>query len=453
MVRGSARRRCDPNEGITVKNNEEPSAALKDHDAILRGYVREVPLYRSAAHTGDQATAAELLAALPFINKQDIKRDFPQNFLRAGQTLDELVARKAIEIEHTAGTTDDRADLLLEHGWWARQESWALSLNAHVAQVLAENPGAHRVTISSPACNGDITYNGTPSAKRRTLGNTRVLSLSRFPFLLGIDDLDRMLEEALAWDPVFLDTDPVYAAVFALHCEFRKVRLAKLRFIFTSYEYTSVLNKRILERVFNVPVYNLYGSTETGHLLMEDDAGRMVASRNVAHLDVINEDDRGVGELVVSTLSNDYMPLLNYRIGDLVERRSLAGGPGSGPTYVLHGRAPDALWSPEGRRVTTRDIDQCFVGCDGLLHYRLHETGPGNFLLSYIPEGNGPETAVVSAVVEKIGRLIKPATGIETQRVKFLLPEGSGKFVFNYPLARAISGRVNESVRGAPSSR
>jgi phenylacetate-CoA ligase len=162
--------------------------------------------------------------------------------------------------------------------------------------VLAEHPAARRVTISSPACNGDITYNnGTPSAKRRTLGQTRVLSLSRFPFLLSTDDLDQMVAEALDWDPVFFDTDPVYAVVFALHCERRQVKFPRLRFILTSYEYTSVLHQRILERVFGVPVYNLYGSTETGHLLMEQATGGMVASRQIAHLDVIHADDRGIG--------------------------------------------------------------------------------------------------------------------------------------------------------------
>src|SRR6478735_11382682 len=263
-------------EIVAAETNLSPDESAR-RAAKLREYVREVPLYQVAANTGDQATLPELLAAIPFTTKQDIKTNFPNNFLRAGQSLDALVDRKLIEIEHTAGTTDNRADLLLPHGWWARQEAWALALNAHVTQVLAENPNAHRVTISSPACNGDITYNnGTPSAKRRTLGNTRVLSLSRYPFLLSTGDLDQMIAEALDWDPVFFDTDPVYAAVFALHCERRKVKFPKLKFILTSYEYTSVLHKRILERVFGVPVYNLYGSTETGHLLMENDAGLMV---------------------------------------------------------------------------------------------------------------------------------------------------------------------------------
>lgn len=414
---------------------DTPSVASPDHDQKLREYARHVPLYQSAAHLGDGASATEILAALSFVTKEDIKRDFPKNFLRAGQSLDDLVARKKVEIEHTAGTTDNRADLLLEYGWWARQEQWALSLNPLIAQVLKENPDAHRVTISSPACNGDITYNGTPSAKRRTIGKTRVLSLSRFPFLLSRDDLDQMVDEALEWDPVFLDTDPVYAAVFALHCERRRVVFPKLRFIFTSYEYTSVLHKRILERVFGVPVYNLYGSTETGHLMMEDGAGRMVASPQIARLDVMNTDDRGIGELVVSTLSNDYMPLLNYRIGDLVERRAFQDAGGERFTYVLHGRAPDTIKSTDGQRITTREIDQCFAGCVGLVHYRLHEKAPGEFALSYITEGDADPKTSVDAAVQEIAQLLRPAKPIATHRVPFLLPEASGKFVFNYPFA------------------
>lgn len=414
-----------------MKTSFSETTTPASQDQKIREYIREVPLYQSGAKAGGPSSSAELLAALPFITKQDIKRDFPRNFLRAGQTLEGLVADKRIEIEHTAGTTDNRADLILGSGWWAQQERWALSLNRHVAQVLAENPEAHRVSISSPACNGDISYDGTPSAERRTLGNSRVLSLSRFPFLLSPSDLDQMVREAVEWDPVFLDTDPVYATVFALHCERRKIRFPKLKFILTSYEYTSVLHVKILERVFGVPVYNLYGSTETGHLLMESAEGQMIASPQIAQLAVINEDSRGVGELVVSTLTNDYMPLLNYRIGDLVERR----GTGEGVNYILHGRAPDALTLSVGRRVTTRDIDQCFAGCEGVVHYRLHEVSPGKFILSYIPETGSDPKSGVDAVVRKLAALIQPAHGIDAKPVRFLLPEGSGKFVFSYPFA------------------
>ena len=247
-------------ERPTIKQSRLTPAKL---EAKLREYIGEVPLYQAAkANLRDHSTGLALLTALPLITKQDIKRDFPRNFLRVGQSLDELTAQRLVEIEHTAGTTDNRADLLLETGWWMRQEAWALGLNAHVAQILRENPQAHRVTISSPACNGEINYNGTPSAKRRSLGNTRFISLSRFPFLLGEADLDQMIEEAREWDPIFLDADPVYAAVFALHCERRNLTFPSLKFILISYEFASVLHQRVLERAFGVPVYNLYGSTE-----------------------------------------------------------------------------------------------------------------------------------------------------------------------------------------------
>jgi hypothetical protein len=126
------------------------------------------------------------------------------------------------------------------------------------------------------------------------------------------------------------------------------------------------------------------------------------------------------------------MPLLNYRIGDLVERRA-DPTVACGVTYVLHGRAPDALKAADGRRITTRDVDQCFVGAEGLQHYRLQETTPGKFLLSYIPEApdRDPRDAVRGAV-EELEQLLR--SSVDTKRVPFLLPEGSGKFVLSYPL-------------------
>ena len=167
---------------------------------------------------------------------------------------------------------------------------------------------------------------------------------------------------------------------------------------------------------------------------MENEAGRMVPNEKIAYLDVINEDERGIGELVVSTLTNDYMPLLNYRIGDLVERQSGADG----IAYVLHGRTVDSLKGPNGRRITARDVDQCFAGGEGFLHYRLQEATPGNFLLSYIPERNGPTPSALAWAGPRLEQLIEPSTRIGIRPIKFLLPESSGKFVLNYPVVAGM---------------
>ena len=272
-----------------------------------------------------------------------------------------------MELEHTSGTSEERTPLLLARGWWAEQEERALRLNRFVAGVLDEFPEARRVTINSPVCSGDICYTGVPSRRDRMVGNALFVSLSRYPFLWSEAELARMAAEAVEWQPQFLDVDPVYGVVFALYCERRGIRLPSLRFIVGSYEFVSAVHRRILERVFGVPVFNLYGSTETGHLLMEVGRGEMRPSLETALLEVLNTDAQGVGELAVTTLTNEFMPLIRYRIGDLVERHERPYY----TSYLVHGRAKDAFVAPDGRRVTTWQIDQCVADVAGIAHYQL----------------------------------------------------------------------------------
>jgi phenylacetate-coenzyme A ligase PaaK-like adenylate-forming protein len=205
---------------------------------LLPRWLSEVPLYSSAHHLsprGPGPFCVDELLRLPLITKQDIRRDFPRNFLRPGVELEALLEQERIELEHTSGTSEERTPLLLARGWWAEQEDRALRLNPLVAAVLDEFPQARRVNLSSPVCSSDVCYTGVPSRDERIVGNTLFLSLSRFPFLWSEADLERMAAEALQWQPQFLDVDPVYGVAFALHCERRGVRLPSLRFILCSY--------------------------------------------------------------------------------------------------------------------------------------------------------------------------------------------------------------------------
>ena len=309
---------------------------------VLPRWLSEVPLYRRTGalpeFRGEAVSWADL-RRLPLITKEDIRRDFPRNFLRAGVELDALLDEDAVELEHTSGTSEERTPLLLGRGWWAAQEERALRLNPLVAGVLEEFPDARRVTINSPVCSGDICYSGVPSRADRVVGNGLFVSLSRYPFLWSEAELARMAAEAVEWAPQFLDVDPVYGVVFALYCERRGIRLPSLRFILASYEFVSLVHRRILERVFGVPVFNLYGATETGHLLMEVGRGQMRASLETAALELLHTDRQSVSELAVTTLTNDFMPLIRYRIGDLVERQERPYY----TSYVVHGRVKDAF--------------------------------------------------------------------------------------------------------------
>jgi phenylacetate-CoA ligase len=247
---------------------------------------------------------------------------------------------------------------------------------------------------------------------------------ARIPFLLTDDELARMAGEILEWSPQFLDLDPVHGAWFALYCERHGIRFPSVKLILCSYEFVSVVHRKILQRVFGVPVFNLYGATEAGHLLMENEVGEMKASLENVFYEIVEPDGRGVGDLVVTTLTNDFMPLIRYRVGDLVER----GEQPYATNYLIHGRSRDILRRRDGRRVTTLDIDQCFAGANDFAHYQLRQTADGDCRLQFIPDREEPGAEELKRVTEQIENLLQLENRIATKAVKILPPLPSGKF-------------------------
>jgi len=416
---------------------------------------RKVPLYRRAlARAGCEPVSFKCFKGLPLLAKRDMRTGFPQNFLPDGTSLETLLAKNLVELEHTSGTSEERLPVIFGRGWWNAQEAAALRLNAFVAQVLDEYPAARRATLVPPACNGLTCPTVWMSREQRTLGNVLFVNLARIPFLLSDADLARMAQEISEWSPQFLDLDPVHGVRFALYCEQHGIQFPSLRFVLCSYEFVSVVHRQVLARVFGVPVFNLYGSTETGHLLMENsprvveqpatggvidplttrgECGEMKPSYGTAFLEIVDTDEDGIGELVVTTLTNNYMPLLRYRIGDLAERIEHPYA----SEFVVHGRRRDALTAGGGHRVTTWQVDRCFAGVNGIAHYELRQEANGDCTLRYVPDGVGPDEKELREVNSRLGALLGLRNRIKTERMPVLVPAASGKFRLTLPAALA----------------
>ena len=386
---------------------------------------RAAPLYRAVlAQAGCRGAGPECFQKLPLLGKSAMRENFPRNFLGEQASLEALQEQNLIELEHTSGTTSDRLPVIFGRGWWDAQEQRALRLNAVVAKVLDEFPNARRATITSPSCNGLTCPTVWMSREQRVIHQALFVNLARIPFLIGEAELARMAQEISGWAPQFLDTDPVHAVWFALYCERSGITFPSLKFILCSYEFTSVVHRKILTRVFGVPVFNLYGSTETGHLLMEDEHGEMKQSYDTAYLEITDTDARNIGDLVVTTLSNDYMPLLRYRIGDLAEKIAQPYG----NSYIVHGRIRDALTAADGSRVTTWQVDQCLADAAGIAHYELRQNEAGECVFRYIADVTPPTEDALNDVTARLETLLQTRTGIEAEAMTTLVPAASGKF-------------------------
>ena len=402
-----------------ILREEDQGAQL----AELLPRLREVPLYR-AALAGLRAGDAAGFQRLPLLGKNAMRENFPRNFLGDHASVESLQEKNLIELEHTSGTTSDRLPVIFGRGWWDAQEERALRLNAVVAAVLDEFPQARRATITSPSCNGLTCPTVWMSREQRVINRSLFVNLARIPFLISDEELARMAREITEWAPQFFDADPVHAVWFALYCERHGITFPSLKFILCSYEFTSVVHRQILTRVFGVPVFNLYGSTETGHLLMEDENGEMKPSYQTAFQEIVEADRRHIGDLVVTTLSNEYMPLLRYRIGDLAEKIDRPHG----ASYLVHGRIRDALTAGDGSRVTTWDVDQCLADATGIAHYELRQDEAGLCVFRYVPDVTGPTAATLNDLTARLAALLQTQAGISAESMTTLVPAASGKF-------------------------
>ena len=402
-----------------MPNSPAPHAVRPEDAAHVRQAISQAtasPFYASPEWQAAFGLPNPRLCDLPHITKSQLREHSPEGFLPAGLELKDLIARGLIEEESTSGTSGASVRVVFGKTWWAEQEQRALVRNPFLAGIFGTRPSLRRAVFTTPGCSGVSCHQRWLNLEQRTLGDSLFVNQSRIPFTLSEEKLAGMAKETADWAPDFLDVDPVHGAWFALYCERHGLRFPSLRFVLTSYEYASVVHRAIMERVFRVPTINLYGSSETGHLLVEAD-GVMRPSPETALLETAAT--RGVGELLVTTLSNPYLPLLRYEIGDYVEK--LDDG------YLVHGRKRDALRDTDGRTLTTRMVDEAFRGIAGIVHYQLRQKPDGSAHLLLLPETPGSDLGPAQArLTDALSQLL--GAPVTAEAANLITPEDSGKF-------------------------
>lgn len=386
------------------------AAVEQTHDVSF--YERSDWQKARAHHSGD-------LQNFPRITKAELREHSPHDFLPRRFNLKSLSDQGIIEEENTSGTSGASVRVIFGMQWWGQQEALAFQYNDLIRNLTTQSEGLRRGVLTTPGCSGVSCFARWLNFDQRIIGKTLYVNQSRIPFTIPEDKMEIMATETVQWKPDFLDVDPVHGMWFALYCERNKISLPSLKFIISSYEYTSVMHRRIMERVFGVPVINLYGSSETGHLLIQNGDDELRASPLTAILELADVDRQGVGQFLVTTRTNEYLPLIRYEIGDLAEKTK------SG--YRVHGRVRDALENHHRQRVTTRQVDEIFQDITEICHYQVRQSTDGKAEVLLLPEN--PETDlknVIPLITQRLEKLLGNAVNCSV--VPLITPEDSGKF-------------------------
>jgi len=359
------------------------------------------PFYASRFGHGPPPADRSDLAALPCTSKQELRDNYPFGLL--------AVAKEELATYHessgTAGqptpsyyTAGDWTDLAERYArkWIGISASdtflvrtpYALMITGHLAHAAARLHGATVIP-------GDNRSLAMPYSR-----------VVRILHDLGVTLTWSMPTETLLWAAAArargLDPGTDFPA---------------LRALFVGGEPLSEARRQRISRLWNVPVVQEYGSTETGSLAGECPNGRMHLWADRMLFEVRDPDTgrmsaEGSGNLVVTPLFHAAMPLVRYDLGDYVEVGYSDCACGwLLPTVRVLGRAASVYPVGTGQ-VTQHQIEELVFGLDqrfGVLFWRARAE-PQRLLIQIEVAGTHAAAATAALIAA-----VRSSAGLECE--------------------------------------
>lgn len=402
--------------------------------------LREVPGYASWRRfdPGPRASVDERYAALPALTKRELREHFPAGFVPRRRELGPGLAAGEIEFAQTSGSTADRVTLVFNPAWWEESERAAWKLNRHACRVA---DGRHaEVVLASPRCVGPGFSPRPLTVAERTIGRHLYVNQKINPASWTSGDIRRMAQEIKDHAPLALEGDPAYLAAFARRAAKLDIELSQPRLIFLTYSFPSRIYLRQIRAVFTTPLVSSYGSTETGHVFMECEAGRLHQNSGHCRVDFVpwlpRHGGPQRGHMLVTVFHNPWFVVLRFAIGDVVrldDRGPCPCGRKTGLTLeAIEGRMTDVSFDAAGQVITVDALDALLARLPGLTGWQLDLPEPAAMRLRVTVEP-GASRQTCRQARELLHGLYGNDAAIDVTAEKALQHELSGKIRFTRP--------------------
>ncbi|MCY2962760.1 MAG: hypothetical protein NT069_03765, partial [Planctomycetota bacterium] len=215
--------------------------------------------------------------------------------------------------------------------------------------------------------------------------------------------------------------------------------------VYCSGEVLHEAQRRYYHEEFGVPVYEEYGSQETGAIANEDE--HHVLRLNAEHLLVeILRDGRPVapgelGEVVVTNLTATLMPFIRYATGDVARQPEHPEFPLDGdrlPRFPkVEGRTSDLLLSAKNQLLPSRPLVDALMTVVNLRWFHLHQSSPMELEIHALTRDQSKRDASERVVANYLGRDLR--IGWRTGDAFSPLRSGKHRYVCSPPAARLIA--------------
>ena len=154
-----------------------------------------------------------------------------------------------------------------------------------------------------------LSSNSNVNSEKYIIKNN-VLSIKRGNYT--IYELKILIEKIIDFSPIWIQA-PI--SIMLLICNYvskHNIKFSCLRYIELNGEFATLENINYIKNMFGVPVGNLYGSIEFNGIALTCPYNHM----HVLYNNVLVETDDD-NNLIITSLTNTYMPLIRYKIGDI----------------------------------------------------------------------------------------------------------------------------------------
>lgn len=191
----------------------------------------------------------------------------------------------------------------------------------------------------------------------------------------------------------------------------------------------------VIEEAFRCRVHETYGSAELGSIAAEcRHQNGLHPFRGLFYLEVVRGNRSAkngeIGNVLITDLSNDAMPLLRYDIGDvaLVKQGACPCGLTS-DRMEIQGRIQDCLKGRDGNLLTSdRLMDELLRAFPDVMGFQLEAKKNDEYYLQVVPRGKAVPD--VNAIGSFLSQLFGGRTKINARIVPTILPEQGGKYRF-----------------------
>jgi len=402
---------------------------------LLEKALNSIPGYRSwrAFDPGPAYPVDRRYAAMPALKKKDIREHTPQGFVPFDRDTQAGLASGEINLVKTSGTTDVSVTNIWYQPWWDTAERASWKLNAYADKLAT---GSHpEAILSNPMNVGIISDEIDLPMEKRWLARFLYLNEKSDPLTWSPAFMDRMAQELDSFQPVLLEANPSLLAKLCRYLTTTGQKVYQPGLIVFTYEYPTLLQIKQIQKVFRCPLASSYGSTETGYVFMQCEAGKFHQNVESCRVDFqpLKKEHGGpdIGRILVTTFNNPWYYMLRFDVGDLVHLDSegkCACGRSTGIILsAVEGRTLSATLTCEGKLVTLRQTDTALSALDGIDEYRLEQTGSRAYAL-YLVSSRTDRKRLEAEAAAALKNLYGNEARLTFYYEKALAPETSGKY-------------------------